>query len=425
MNRTSSLPTRGGRYALAALFIAAWISACETKTIPEDDVGGAGTSANAGTGNRAGATSSAGTGVNAGDAGEAGDNGMPEAGSTSMGGRAGGGAGGAGAGASGAPVANGGSAGGAVACGNNKVEAGEECDDGNKKNGDGCSETCTSKCEKCEKDLCQADLGASFDNCFGNGALGVQPVVDGPGAGQTQAKVCQDLVSCARRTGCATQWLTSPILSCFCGNKSAPECQEKAEGPCAAEVAAAAYSLNFADVASRYNKSSFPVGRANDILTGCDASACGRECLQGKARTECESCTLGPSPTLLSHTCEDYFSCNFDDRPAKCASGGEPKDSCAANTCSPAVECALRTGCGAKNPLDCYADGNGPCADEFAKAANSTDSSVIARRITGDLDGNYASRVATRLLKCEADNCKAICFPGSTGGAGGNGGSGG
>lgn len=421
----SNIASRSVRYAIAAAFPLIWLAACETKTIPEDDLGGAGMSANAGSGNRAGTNSNAGMSPNAGDAGEAGEMAMPQGGSVAMGGNAGSGIAGAAAGSAG----NAGSGAGAAVCGNNKVETGEECDDGNKKNGDGCSETCTNKCETCEKNLCMAELGPSFDDCFGNGALGVQPVPDGPGAGLTQAAVCQNLVSCARRTGCSKDFLSGPILSCLCGSDQTPaQCQEKATGPCAAEVAAAAYSLNFSDIAARIGKTTYPVGRAHSILADCDGSACRRECLQDKEKTACEACALGSAPTLYNFVCEDYGACTFDDQPAKCGTG-EPKDSCAAKTCSPAAECALRTGCGAKDAIDCYADGNGPCADEFAKAANSTDSAVIKKRITTDLDGNYASRIAARLLKCESDNCKSVCFPGASGSGGssasGSGGSGG
>lgn len=417
MNRTSSPVTRGIRYALTALFTLGWVAACTTETIPEDDLGGAG-SPSAGMTNRAGANSNAGTGPSAGESGEGGEPGLPEGGSTSMGGRAGAAGNGVGGATAGSGNAGAGGAGAAV-CGNNKTEAGEECDDGNTKNGDGCSETCTKKCETCEKALCVSALGGSFDNCFGDGEYGAATVPSGPGAGLSQATVCQSLVSCARRTGCASNWLTNPIFSCLCApGQSATQCQEKAMGPCADEVAAAAYSTSFADINQRYSKTTYPVGRANDILNNCDGSACRRECLQGKEKTACEACALGTDPASYNFVCEDYGACTFDDQPANCA-GKEPKDSCAAKTCSPAVDCALRTGCGASNVLDCYGNGNGPCADEFAKAANSTDSAVIIKRIENDLDGNYASRIAARLLKCEADNCKSACFPGAAGGAGG------
>jgi cysteine-rich repeat protein len=37
-------------------------------------------------------------------------------------------------------------------CGNNKVETGEQCDDGNTKNGDGCNQVCQDEEEDKEVD---------------------------------------------------------------------------------------------------------------------------------------------------------------------------------------------------------------------------------------------------------------------------------
>ena len=46
-------------------------------------------------------------------------------------------------------------------CGNNIVESGEECDDGNTTSGDGCDESCNT--EFCGDNITQAGIGEECD----------------------------------------------------------------------------------------------------------------------------------------------------------------------------------------------------------------------------------------------------------------------
>jgi cysteine-rich repeat protein len=404
MNRFTPIATR----IAAAIIVSFCALACETKTIPEDDpsLGGGGAMSSAG---RAGAASAgrAGAPTEGGDAGEAGDAPVAGSGGTPSAGSGNGGsapqAGSAGMAVGGAPAA----------CGNGTVDTGEECDDKNTKDGDGCSATCTDKCEKCEAAYCKnSDLKTSFGGCFGNDPLGMRLATGGPAAGTALTDLCQALVKCARRTGCAQLNLEDPVSSCFCGTQNSVECTANAQGPCANEVAAAAESRTFNDVQQRTGKTNFAVGMASEVLAGCDASACGRECLQGKNATSCEKCVLGSDPTVSNLLCGDYRGCYFLAEPAACTPGSSA-EYCAAPLCAPAADCALTSGCAAKGIETCYGDGTGPCADQFAAATQSTDPATIKARLAANQP--FPSAVLFRFLTCQVENCKSACYPASGG----------
>ncbi|MEI9953435.1 MAG: hypothetical protein WDO74_31765 [Pseudomonadota bacterium] len=102
-------------------------------------------------------------------------------------------------------------AGAPAVCGNNKLEAGEECDDGNTKDWDGCTSTCKSRCEQCEKQYCVTPSPSREDyflNCFtdlgsvSNPISGKSLAEQGPARGQPKQKLCAKLVECLRRTNC-------------------------------------------------------------------------------------------------------------------------------------------------------------------------------------------------------------------------------
>ena len=393
------------RLGAALLFVLATaIAACTTETIAEDDpdVASGGASGSSGAAHTAGRPNTAGRNSidDAGSAGEAGD-------ATVGGGQNGGsaGLGSAGLGNGGTPIQQGGTGGiggmtGAT-CGNKQVEAGEECDDGNTKDGDGCSATCTNTCEKCEQKRCTTSdqLKPSFDACFGDGPIGKMPALDGPGSGTPKSTLCQALVACARRTKCAQQ-KDGNFTPCLCGTANAAECKVLggAKGPCADEVAAAAETREFSDIQQRFFKTTYAVGMANQVLLDCDGSACARECRDGKSTTACEDCALGPDPTAFNFGlgCADYHNCYFD--------------ASVSALCAPAAECALSTGCGVHGALGCYGGGTGPCAKEFAAAAQSTDPETIVKNFALD----YPVNRAAGMLACEATRCQPSCFKNAT-----------
>lgn len=308
-------------------------------------------------------------------------------------------------------------------CGNGKVEAGEECDDGNLKDGDGCSSTCTNKCELCEQTNCAApgslaDVGPSFQQCYGDDSLARTPAEGGPAAGTPRNKLCQQMVACVRKTNCATN-PTDPITPCLCGSASVLDCAADPKGPCAAEISAAAESRTFNDIQQRAADTTFAVGTAYTVLSACDATVCPRECIQHQAASACERCLLADKnvfdvmlrPPTVDHTLD----CSLVYGECYTFSGS----GALSGTCSAAVECGIRTGCAANGLESCYAGGSGPCAAEFAADAMSSDPATITALITH----GGMTVVSGDALRCAVHDCRTACFPGA-GGTGGTGGGG-
>jgi cysteine-rich repeat protein len=368
----------------------------------------------------------------AGEAGEAGGaghgGGAPSAGGMNPGTSGSGGSGTAG----GAQGGNGGAP--AAVCGNNQLEAGEECDDGNTKDWDGCSHKCKSKCEACETKYCAAPPASQSDvflNCFTDTGSVSKPTsgknlaLQGPAAGQPKQKLCANLVECLRRTNCSQESISASVTAgCFCGAGTIADCkdpQKGPHGPCMDEVAAAAESTDVALVASRQDLTQYAVGMAVQIALMCDNDACPAECLQDKTPSPCERCTFGDAPFSQSYGFGgSYYACYFQP-PLKCGSTTEPTTTCPATTCAPAADCALATRCAENKVEDCYgSDGHGPCAAEFAATTGSTDPATVLDRLTHG--GDYASTLLVDLLNSERESsCKSTCFPSAAGGAGGGG----
>lgn len=450
MNSNRSFPKRAralAQLAILAIATLALASACGNDTIPEGSASG-GKGATPGSAGKAG---KAGSGMtdDAGAAGtdEAGEGGMPSTGGMpSMGGKPGvggmpsvggstsGGMGGMGITGT-AGGAQGGSSGAGPVCGNNKVEAGEECDDGNTKDWDGCSSTCKNKCEQCEKQLCATNASKEdyFLNCYtemgsiSNPSSGLNLALQGPAQGQPKQQLCAKLVECLQRTQCIQDSPNAGLAKgCFCGASTSPaDCadpQKGPKGPCVAEVGAAAESMALSDVSKREINLLYAAGIARKIVTSCTNDACPAECLKGKSLSACERCTFGDVPfNQFNGAGGDYFHCYFQP-PAQCASAvGQATSTCPAATCAPAADCALATHCATNAVTDCYGPtGQGPCAAQFAAAAGSTDPATVLDRLTNG--GDYASALLVSLLENERQpSCKSTCFPGS--GGGGSGGS--
>jgi len=420
---------QGGALAIVTISFAI---ACGNDTPFPDEGGAAGKGGRSSVGT-AGQPGSSGEGAmedagSAGMMGEAGEAGAAAVGGMNAGGAGGtGGRGGSGGTVGGAGGAQGGSGGSQPVCGNNKVEAGEQCDDGNTKSWDGCSSTCKNRCEQCEKQQC-VPLAVSdtfFQQCFSeDGPWANKFAVQGPSAGQSLQKLCVKAVECMRRTNCAQSYEYSEVKGCFCGDVTTQDCnnpQKGGKGPCVNEIAAAAESMALADVSQRWKKTDYAIGIAARIAIGCDNTLCPAECLADKQITACERCTIGTPTDALWPSA--YFPCYFQS-PAECTSSTGPTQTCAATTCAPAADCALATRCAENGVANCYGTtGQGPCAAQFAAAAGSTDPATVLDRLQNG--GDYASSVLVSLLETErADTCKSTCFPsGSAGtGTGGQGG---
>ena len=127
---------------------------------------------------------------------------------------------------------------GTAVCGNGLWEAGEECEDGNTTIHDGCSDTCEVEYE-CGDQVCEDNMGETCERCqidccpnCGNGVY--EPleneVCDGL---DFDGVTCQDFCYSGGVMGC-TAWCTIDLSACtgtlpVCGNDTA-ECGEQCDG---------------------------------------------------------------------------------------------------------------------------------------------------------------------------------------------------
>jgi cysteine-rich repeat protein len=171
-------------------------------------------------------------------------------------------------------------------CGNNSVDFGEFCDDGNTLYGDGCDPDCTvgNACRSCSFRSCIA----TADTCYNlPGAAS-----NGPRKGTARALLCGGLTECVNRTGCAGNTAASvlnglagprvqAIENCYCGTAGA-DCFEpgRANGSCRAEVEAALETIEPSEIFGRLSGSnpSFPVFAAAAALQECARSSCQTSC---------------------------------------------------------------------------------------------------------------------------------------------------
>lgn len=274
-----------------------------------DTSGTGGASANAGGiagksggGGSAGKGSGARTANDGGSAGNGAASADASTGGTGDGGANGsGGAGPSGSGGGGgdASVGTGGAPAGPV-CGNNTVESGEECDDGNTRDGDGCSSVCTKKCETCEatapgcKDLQTA--------CYELDGV----ATEGPAQGVAKADLCAEVIACIRKSDCAyspadpLSGLDDGVSGCYCGDATFAECiqqQTKApNGPCKAEIEAAAETTTPKTVGVRGLNPSYALGGAFSLIKFCDQdpALCLSSCLRNLASTDGGRSDSGP-----------------------------------------------------------------------------------------------------------------------------------
>jgi hypothetical protein len=177
-------------------------------------------------------------------------------------------------------------------------------------------------CLQCEHDYCSAaditysgqgvDLTTQCDVLTGNAA-------DGPKKGTARAQLCKDILSCARRTGCAK----AGPQACICGEQmnNAADCSAFAmskgvqalPGACRAEYIAAAETTDYAkiqDLIQSLDLGTDEVTRSAvksaDVLLDCGRSFCIEECY-GKICTATSSAMTmcGSDPLLDPRTCEN------------------------------------------------------------------------------------------------------------------------
>jgi len=177
-------------------------------------------------------------------------------------------------------------------CGDGKIEAPEDCEDGNTISGDGCSANCQSACEICEKNVCPTldydnvdpNTDSAYDDCYK--AKG--QITTGAAMGVARAEVCRDLVDCIRREGCAqTYGFQLKTERCWCDIdvnevKFTNLCSDPSTyvpGKCARQYQEASESASLGTVMSSLTATGLAEGRGNRLLETCDTRVCTEECV--------------------------------------------------------------------------------------------------------------------------------------------------
>lgn len=155
-----------------------------------------------------------------------------------------------------------------TSCGNRVVEAGEQCDDGNQVAGDGCA-NCTM--ESTEQS-CLARLGqttaCAMCTCR---ACAPHTLACQGDDDEEDAELCDDMVQCARESGCRAD-------DCYCGSASLLICLTSPAGACRNQVARAAKTNSALDIQARQGDPAYPLARAISLGECVDVN-CAAECL--------------------------------------------------------------------------------------------------------------------------------------------------
>jgi len=168
----------------------------------------------------------------------------------------------------------------AATCGNGILEPGEECDDGNKLDADGCSSFCTNTkvCDDCLAQNCDPDFLPACSSSAAQSAAGGN-AEQGPAKGAPRLDLCHDLYVCAERTGCAFATVQG-ATGCYCGTGGGSVCftvKGAANGKCKAEVEAATETTEGSAIQGFLGSTRLGVGWATTLLQ-CAFDACPDEC---------------------------------------------------------------------------------------------------------------------------------------------------
>lgn len=182
-------------------------------------------------------------------------------------------------------------------CGNGDVDEGEECDDGNRSSGDGCSYRCEKSCEACEQATCATDTPFKAHPWYSYAYTMEGDAEAGPAKGQPRAELVKNVLECIYQSQCTLVFNDDPAITaqislrnCFCTNAPAdaqpdnyPDIckndETRKNGPCLDQMLAAAESDTVDKMLTKLSTLSVPLGRAFMLLQHCDARVCGRECL--------------------------------------------------------------------------------------------------------------------------------------------------
>ena len=154
------------------------------------------------------------------------------------------------------------------------MQGDEACDDGNNVNGDGCSEDCQieqSACRTCEEERCAE---VEDENTFEMVDLAAQcfEMEGQDDNGTPRAQLCEAVLACERSAGCLKE--DGAAFECYCGSLPIDQCilpTSSPDGPCVAEIAAAAESDDPQEVGRLFVDPSVALGAAHQLMAQCDA----------------------------------------------------------------------------------------------------------------------------------------------------------
>ncbi|HET7538632.1 MAG TPA: hypothetical protein VFK05_02135 [Polyangiaceae bacterium] len=145
--------------------------------------------------------------------------------------------------------------------------------------GTNCAQITSNACQACEL----ADATSCYDdgdNTDGSSLLNMKAALAFYGGANDDARVSKGIAAeqCFYKSGCAKQ-PGQIFTTCYCGT-SGGNCTTPgaANGPCKAEIEAAAESTAPLDIASRIGDPSFPAGIAQ-VRVACDKTQCASTCL--------------------------------------------------------------------------------------------------------------------------------------------------
>ncbi len=126
-----------------------------------------------------------------------------------------------------------------------------------------CTGTPANACEECACSSCTTEMDAC-KALAGNAA-------EGPAAGQPKSELCQAVVRCGQAAGCRG-------TACYCGTADLVSCLTgSADGPCMAEINAAAETTDVVTLQGRQTSTTYAVGLANQVST-CSENSCADTC---------------------------------------------------------------------------------------------------------------------------------------------------
>ncbi|HVW23784.1 MAG TPA: DUF4215 domain-containing protein [Polyangiaceae bacterium] len=164
----------------------------------------------------------------------------------------------------------------ASSCGDGVLQSGEQCDDGNHVEGDGCSGACTDTraCDAClQAAIADPDNGLNgpdgvlamtpglYPPC--EGLTGYAPA--GPAAGEPRIDLCRAVYDCALRTKCGQQPGSGfDPSSCYCGTTQQFDCliAGRANGPCKDDIEAGDETSDPSTILQGFANPAFPGGLA-------------------------------------------------------------------------------------------------------------------------------------------------------------------